>query len=260
MADETNVPWWDAENLADERAAKEMGLPPPKPAGEVSAKDRDAEISRELDAEDATRQANLKKLGIADPEPPVQAPATAAKKGDGAELSLDEIEAELAALAALRKTDSKKYLSDPVQARERELLQAQSEAKEVEKMTGALEGLAKAATEAAPDLDASFTETFGAMSADSQHAIQIALATPTASMVTRPATDAQLSDFASISDGAAELVKSWGSRGAKELGRVHARIEQATANLSDADFERVGAWLDGLSATERVAIVRALAR
>jgi hypothetical protein len=291
MSNETNLPWWAAEAAANERAAREMaqaGKAPAK-AEPAAAPARVAEVDKAAVEKELAELAAMRKAGDrsywnsvnqarelsllqqlaggkAAPAPEEKAEDTDEDKPAAAAPAepedLDAIEAELKKLTALRKSDPKAYNSDANQARERQLLQAKSEAQEVARMTSTLQGVAEAALAAVPDgvaLDSSFTSMFDAMSPEGQYALQAALATSPESLVAPMVTEAQLAGFAAINDHAAELVRSWGSRGAKELGRVHARIDAAMAGLSDVDYQRAGAWVDGLSAAERVAIVRALA-
>ena len=75
----------------------------------------------------------------------------------------------------------------------------------------------------------------------------------------RPASDASVAAFAGIAPEAAELVRRWGSKAGQRLGQAYGRLDSMTAAMTEADAAASHAWLGKLPASQRAAIVGALA-
>jgi hypothetical protein len=122
---DTSLPWWEAAAAADARAQAEMDAakPPvaraekaPAPAAKPDA--ASSSIDDEIDQEGRTRAAELRRLGFDD-----AAIERHVGRAGAPSATLADVEKELAELAALRKTDQRKYLSTETQARELALIQ-----------------------------------------------------------------------------------------------------------------------------------------
>jgi hypothetical protein len=117
--------WWEAAEAAEKEAAAALAkskTDAPK-VEEVAPAPAVDDLDRELDAEMAAKAAALRKAGMADEE--IQRHV-----GDARAPSMASAEARLDEIRRLRKTDPKKYRSDPIQAEELRLIGQLSAAKE----------------------------------------------------------------------------------------------------------------------------------
>jgi|EndMetStandDraft_9_1072997.scaffolds.fasta_scaffold20003_3 hypothetical protein len=167
----------------------------------------------------------------------------------------EDIEAELAKIAKLRREDRRAYDKDEaLQARERELLAAREDAKELARQTEQAEQVVQTVLSAVPDAEAfetGFTSMFTSLSAEDQQTIRHELQAPPPDPG-RPANDADVRRFASTAEGA-ECVKEWGRDAPRKVAVVRARVDQMVKS------EAVGIWFDGLPADQAKAVLKALA-
>jgi hypothetical protein len=168
----------------------------------------------------------------------------------------DDIEAELAKIAKLRREDRRAYDKDEaLQVRERELLAAREDAKELARQTEQVEQVVQAVLTTVPDADAfetSFTAVFTSLSAQDQQIIRHELQAPPPDPA-RPASDADVRRFASTAEGV-ELLREWGRDAPRKLAIVRARVDQMLKS------EAIGQWFDDLPAADAKAVLKALAR
>lgn len=75
---------------------------------------------------------------------------------------------------------------------------------------------------------------------------------------TRPASPEQLSAFQTFPHGAA-MARHWGAQAARKIGIVTARLDRARAEMSAADRATFDHWFDNVSAREQAAIIWRLA-
>jgi hypothetical protein len=168
----------------------------------------------------------------------------------------DDIEAELAKIAKLRREDRRAYDKDEaLQARERELLAAREDAKELARQTEQADQVVQAVLAFVHDSDAfetGFTSMFASLPAHDQQIIRHELQSPPPDPA-RPASDADVQRFASTAEGL-ECVREWGRDAARKVAVVRARVDQMVKS------DTIGKWFDGLPAADAKAVLKALAR
>ena len=72
------------------------------------------------------------------------------------------------------------------------------------------------------------------------------------------ASEEQLREF-SETDGAAELLASWGNDAPKKLGNLRGKLDLMANAMSPQDRKQFGAFLDDLTAAQAIAVFSALA-
>jgi chaperone required for assembly of F1-ATPase len=198
------------------------------------------------------------------------------------------IEAELKALRKLRVADPKKYFSDDQQARERELIEQQQKAQADRVKTGEQKHLADPREWLAPALVDEWDATGGiehslataqrtalaaleALEGDEQTALRGSFDALPAAVQTevirflaiepaswRAADKTALDAFAETEDGA-HLIEEWGADAGKRLGILRGRIGMMLKGLTETERAAAADWLDGLSTSQAVAVLSALA-
>jgi hypothetical protein len=255
MADETNVPWWDAERIANDRAAAELAA---EAASKGDAKPATAEVKPKAEAEPAKRDEAPETDNEAEPdqddgERPGAVGGVAAADAALSRIGEDSkaIESRLAELRGLRRTNAKRYWSDTIQKEELALTEQLGDLKQASERQGRLKGVIEGVVSEAPEVEGSFSAVFDAMPAEAQEAVRNALAVPVD--VVRVASEEDLARFASEPAQKA-LADEWGRSAPRKLATLRERI----APMLAAD-PGLGHWFDGLKPAQRTTILKQLA-
>ncbi|HXF55290.1 MAG TPA: hypothetical protein VNK52_14330 [Hyphomicrobiaceae bacterium] len=184
--------------------------------------------------------------------------------------ALTAIHAELAEIAKLRRSDPRKYWSDAVQTRERELIEIRDGHADIDPLlreewarTGGIDlnrrKVEAAGRRALQELDAKDAAALEASVSDlpigARREICRFLAVDPAGW--RPASEEDVAEFRKSDIG--DLVDEWGNAAAHKLGIVFGRMRLMAREMSAKDRSRAEAWFDGLNAAQAKAVFKALA-
>jgi hypothetical protein len=142
-----------------------------------------------------------------------------------------------------------------------ELLAARDAAQQAAAVEAALKSTADAVLGEVKDAQAfeqSFAEAFSNLTGDGQAALRQALAVPLAEP-SRGASETSLEAFKAHGPEAEATLNMWGKAAAKKFAAAEQRLDRLCDSLSEQDEKAVTAWLKGLDAGARAAVVRALA-
>jgi hypothetical protein len=103
-----------------------------------------------------------------------------------------------------------------------------------------------------------FDAAFGALSAEGQEAVRATLRSPVME-ASRAASEKAMEAFRGQGPEAEAVLATWGRSAARKLATAEARFDSICNGLSEADEKAAVAWLKGLDAGSRAAVVRALA-
>ena len=175
---------------------------------------------------------------------------------------LAEIEAELEKIDEQRRSDPQKYRASPeMQARQIELLQARDALQEGARHAVQLKATVDAARESVPDaeaFDTSFDKAFGSLSAEGQNAVRYHLGNPLGP-TSQPASDEALGVFKTAGPECEAVLSEWGRDAGRRYATAEQRFDAICDSLAEEDEAAAVAWIKGLDAAGKAAVVRALA-
>jgi hypothetical protein len=274
------------------------GLPPDPAEMRFTADDLaeiepDPDLDADLDAEEAKRDAELRKLGFTEAE---ISRVRGGRVVPTPEPALADVEAELAEIDKFRREEKIKYFkSDATQKREIELLETRAKLKaeergegEASEEDGKADGLGEGSlpeslreewSRSGPDgiqdalravrfrthiaLDAlggdageALRDSFDDLPDDAQDAIVSGLATDGGKWPV--ASEQEVQAFGEVAHGA-ELLKEWGASAAALLGRARREAASIEARMTERSRLQMHRWVAGRSPAELGAMVRALA-
>jgi hypothetical protein len=171
-------------------------------------------------------------------------------------LPADDIERELKELAALRRENPNEYWKQPVQQRERELIEMRLAWEEAESTSQAVSAQIDRIIENLPEgeatgFESAFEELWDDLPENAQAIIRQELATKVDPV--RPVKQASIDRFASTPEGA-ELVKSWRGKAGMKIAALQERMDRLTGA-----GEELGEWFDPLPPEQAKAVMTALA-
>jgi hypothetical protein len=256
----------------------------------------DADVERQVDAEEAKGNAEMRKLGFDDAAIARARGRTVEDIAPKPKPTLGDVERELDELMEMRKTNKRKYYSEAVQKRGDELYALQAELKAqgapaqeegegtagdagvadsdlpealrqewaktgpdgIEGALAAIRSRTIIAFEGLEDGGERLRSSFDRdLDADAQNAIASSLAIDAGSKA--PMASAQeLQEFGDLPHGG-PLVREWGANAAKMLGRARREAAHIESRLTEGSRLRLHRWIAGRSPAELSAAVRVLA-
>jgi hypothetical protein len=187
----------------------------------------------------------------------------AAKAEPAAPEGLDEIEAELAKIDALRRSDRRAYDKNAeLQEKERELLQARTDLQNFAQGEALVQATVDTTLSAMPntrDFEASFLKTHDDLTDKGKAALSEAMRVPMLEPA-RLLPESKLSDYAALGPETAKQVATWGKDALRLYTRANARLNAVIDRMPEADAAKAVAYLRKLSPAEKAAVIAGLAR